>query len=64
MIEVTFCEHCKGDPFEYVLVDGVKEAVAISCCEKAVAQYYHGLTTMSTAKDSDLLKLGGIGDSQ
>ena len=64
MIEVKFCQHCKGDPFEYVLVDGVKDAVAISCCEKAVTQYYQGLTKMSPSAEIDLLKLGGVGESQ
>lgn len=48
MNEVLLCQFCQKDPFEYVDVDGLKVAVVISCCEKAVDQYYQGLTTLSS----------------
>ena len=59
MSEELHCQYCNADPFEYVRVDDKKVPVAVSCCEKAITQYYQGLAKMSPASGSDLLKLGG-----
>jgi hypothetical protein len=45
MIDIIICPYCKSDPFEYVDVGSkTLRAIAISCCEKAVTEYYRALS--------------------